>query len=39
LFERRSERDADETEAETAGPSNAVITEPPQPVLLLFLTS
>ena len=39
LFERRSEREADEAEAEAAGPSNTVITEPPQPVLLLFLTS
>lgn len=39
LFERRSEREADEDEAEAAGPSNTVTTEPPQPVLLLFLTS
>jgi superfamily II DNA/RNA helicase len=39
LFERRSEREADEADAEAAAPSNAVITEPPQPVLLLFLTS
>ena len=39
LFERRSEREADEAEAEAAGPSNTVTTEPPQPVLLLFLTS
>jgi hypothetical protein len=39
LFERRSEREADEAEAEAAGPSHTVITEPPQPVLLLFLTS
>jgi hypothetical protein len=38
LFERRSEREADEAEAEAAGPLNAVITEPPQPVLLLFGT-
>jgi superfamily II DNA or RNA helicase len=39
LFERRSEREADETEAEAAGPSNAVVTEPPEPLLLLFVTS
>jgi hypothetical protein len=39
LFERRSEREADEAEAEAAGPSNTVTTERPQPVLLLFLTS
>jgi superfamily II DNA or RNA helicase len=39
LFERRAEREADEAHAEAAGPSNTVITEPPQPVLLIFLTS
>ncbi len=39
LFERRAEREADEAHADAAGPSNAAITEPPQPVLLIFLTS
>jgi hypothetical protein len=39
LFERRSEREADEAEAEAARSLGVVIAEPPQPVLLLFLTS
>ena len=38
LFERRAEREADEAHAEAAGTSNADVTEPPQPVLLAFLT-
>ena len=38
LFERRAEREAEETEAEAAGPSDDAISQPPQLVLLLFVT-
>jgi hypothetical protein len=38
LFERRAEREAEETEAGAAGPSDDAISQPPQLVLLLFVT-
>jgi hypothetical protein len=38
LFERSAEREAEEIEAEAAGPSDDAISQPPQPVLLLFVT-
>jgi len=39
LFERRAEREADEAEARAGGPSTGAPAQPPQPVLLLFVTS
>ncbi len=40
LFDRRAERDADEDEApEAAVALDSAATQPPQPVLLLFVTS
>jgi hypothetical protein len=39
LFERRAEREAEEDEAEAAGPSGNATAQPPQPVLLLLVTS
>jgi superfamily II DNA/RNA helicase len=39
LFDRRAERDADQAEAETARASDSATGQPPQPVLLLFVTS
>jgi hypothetical protein len=39
LFERRAERETEEAEAEAAGPSASATAQPPQPVLLILVTS
>ena len=39
LFDRRAEREADQSEAATVDASASAAAEPPQPVLLLFVTS
>ena len=39
LFDRRAEREAEESDADDAGLSNNATAQAPQPVLLLFVTS